>query len=618
MTLNFQARFRNLAKTAAAWAVLYTVLLEGEIGLESDTRKIEIGDGITAGNALAYGGTATVEPANIAALSTTTGLSTGQIAFLRGYYSIGDGGGQELIYRSTGRSGITIDSGLFFTGPGADDYFEAADKTKVDLLRFGCIGDGTTNNYTMLLVAASTAASRGIPIVVPKGTFRVSTSVTISSRVIIDVGGLLRVNTNSVLTLSGGYDAGEYQNVFDVATGSSVVITNKQITTPYHWRANGTTDASAFTLAVSACTNTSCPLRLPSGTLDLSDLVFNVPINGSVTIVGSGNKSVIKGPSTSIPLFVVEPSSGAKLVLSNFKATNFLLFVDVTGNTGLGDPYAIEITGCTVNNMGRGLIGSLDGVYYNADHIRIQDNNIEDAGLLTTTYNSTGIHIPVITCPTTVITGNVISNCGTLSTTRQAAGIFFDASPATSSAQSCIVTNNIVRNVKSNTSTGTDQICGILCLNGAFVIANNTVDNVVGPSHPSSPEGIYVKSEHAVISSNVIVDVAGKEGCIVIKGELSGSKRTLVIGNSISFRTTPAAVSKGILLGCPDVVCTNNTIEQCSTSIVVAFDAVIQNNIFRRGIQYGVEIQPFTPITSILIKGNTFDRLGQVTDSSSA
>ena len=40
---------------AARWAAQNPVLLEGEIGIETDTRRFKIGDGVTAWNALAYG-----------------------------------------------------------------------------------------------------------------------------------------------------------------------------------------------------------------------------------------------------------------------------------------------------------------------------------------------------------------------------------------------------------------------------------------------------------------------------------------------------------------------------------------------------------------------------------
>lgn len=47
-------RFKQLSKTSTEWTSLNPTLLEGEIGFEKDTKKIKVGDGITAWNNLDY------------------------------------------------------------------------------------------------------------------------------------------------------------------------------------------------------------------------------------------------------------------------------------------------------------------------------------------------------------------------------------------------------------------------------------------------------------------------------------------------------------------------------------------------------------------------------------
>jgi len=63
----------------------------------------------------------------------------GQGIVLQGYSDIGDGGGQRLIYRLTGKSLVTIDNGWYFAGVTAegDDYCEAEDKQEANPMRFG-------------------------------------------------------------------------------------------------------------------------------------------------------------------------------------------------------------------------------------------------------------------------------------------------------------------------------------------------------------------------------------------------------------------------------------------------------------------------------------------------
>lgn len=49
-----QIQFRR--GTASAWTSANPTLAEGEMGIESDTAKFKIGDGVTAWTGLSYGG----------------------------------------------------------------------------------------------------------------------------------------------------------------------------------------------------------------------------------------------------------------------------------------------------------------------------------------------------------------------------------------------------------------------------------------------------------------------------------------------------------------------------------------------------------------------------------
>jgi len=63
--------------TAANWTAVNPVLLSGEWGLETDTRKLKIGDGVTAWNALAYNGSTPGGPGDPTNLSITNRTATG-------------------------------------------------------------------------------------------------------------------------------------------------------------------------------------------------------------------------------------------------------------------------------------------------------------------------------------------------------------------------------------------------------------------------------------------------------------------------------------------------------------------------------------------------------------
>lgn len=79
MALTINYRFKLRRGTAAEWTALNEVLLAGEAGLETDTRKVKYGDGVTAWNSLAYGaagvvawGDITGVPANLTAFAGLT------------------------------------------------------------------------------------------------------------------------------------------------------------------------------------------------------------------------------------------------------------------------------------------------------------------------------------------------------------------------------------------------------------------------------------------------------------------------------------------------------------------------------------------------------------------
>ena len=55
-TKTLNARLKQKTDTAANWTANNTVLLKGEIGIESDTLKFKFGDGITAWTSLGYAG----------------------------------------------------------------------------------------------------------------------------------------------------------------------------------------------------------------------------------------------------------------------------------------------------------------------------------------------------------------------------------------------------------------------------------------------------------------------------------------------------------------------------------------------------------------------------------
>ena len=66
----FEGRFKFARKTAATWTSDNPILLEGEIGIESDTGLTKFGDGSTAWNSLGYAFVALTQDQTIAGVKT--------------------------------------------------------------------------------------------------------------------------------------------------------------------------------------------------------------------------------------------------------------------------------------------------------------------------------------------------------------------------------------------------------------------------------------------------------------------------------------------------------------------------------------------------------------------
>lgn len=74
MSVVVTVRFQWRRDTAAAWTAADPVLLDGETGYETDTKKFKIGDGVTAWTALPYPTNPVVWGAIGGALSAQTDL----------------------------------------------------------------------------------------------------------------------------------------------------------------------------------------------------------------------------------------------------------------------------------------------------------------------------------------------------------------------------------------------------------------------------------------------------------------------------------------------------------------------------------------------------------------
>lgn len=84
----------------------------------------------------------------VADLANLNNVRDGSTLRTRGYNTVGDGGANDYYYDSD--SSATIDAGFVLDGPGSVGRYLAVDKDKVTTSQFGMVGDGVTNETTLM------------------------------------------------------------------------------------------------------------------------------------------------------------------------------------------------------------------------------------------------------------------------------------------------------------------------------------------------------------------------------------------------------------------------------------------------------------------------------------
>jgi hypothetical protein len=232
--MNAQIKLRN--DTLANWASENPVLLSGEIGIETDTNKIKIGDGTTAWNSLAYfssGGGISDAPSDGSYYGRLNAAWTNLKTYFDTLYSVlahthADVPTSRTI---TTTAPLRIDAGasadlsanrtlaIDVAAPNAAGVMSAADKTKLDGLSGGdgWVGAEGTWSYS----------SADAP------TFVISVNKALDG--IIGVGMRIKLTQTTakyfIVTAVGTYSGGA--TLITVYGGTDYTLANAAITTPF-------------------------------------------------------------------------------------------------------------------------------------------------------------------------------------------------------------------------------------------------------------------------------------------------------------------------------------------------------------------------------------------------
>jgi len=107
---------------------------------------------------------------------------------------------------------------------------------------------------------AFAAADTDGPMLLPPGTYRIGTSLTITKHVTFMDGAKILAPSGVVVTLAGGYTAPLDAHVFDVSEGGRIWSTGKSKSSQYHWGAVGDATYNAVT-GVSSGTNDTVAIQ---------------------------------------------------------------------------------------------------------------------------------------------------------------------------------------------------------------------------------------------------------------------------------------------------------------------------------------------------------------------
>ena len=168
----------------------------------------------------------------------------------------------------------------------------------ITVLDYGTIGDGVADDRSAIQSAVDAAS--GNTVLLPTGTYRIGSDITVPGDVTLWLIGKLSVDTGVTVTINGKVEAGLYE----IFSGSgSVTLAAKSVREvyPQWWGAVGddsTDNASAFNAAMTAAQNIG-QMCIPAGVYRISAPITNFAahwlssVDSGPDIVGAGRQDTI-------------------------------------------------------------------------------------------------------------------------------------------------------------------------------------------------------------------------------------------------------------------------------------------------------------------------------------
>lgn len=225
------------------------------------------------------------------------------------------------------------------------------------------IADGTTNARTALAAADAEG-----PVVLPPGTYAIASNITLTNNVLLEPGARLKPANGVTVTLNGGFDASEYQHVFDISDGGSIRCTTGQVLYPDQFGAkrDNATDATAAVNAALASGNANhINVEFLEGTY-LCDAVADTSI-GNMRVTIKGNNTWLKPYTTN--KFALTVTAGAAGSLIGPMVISGITFEGTDKSKHglqLATYFLAKVEDCHFRNCGIGMLvnGTIDSSFY--------------------------------------------------------------------------------------------------------------------------------------------------------------------------------------------------------------------------------------------------------------
>lgn len=220
---------------------------------------------------------------------------------------------------------------IFDLSSGGSIAFGGNGIREVDAKWFGATGDGTTNDATAIDTADSVAATAGVGVYFPPGSYYFSASQVLSAFLRFAPGASFKPNTGVTITINGPVEAGNYE-IFDTSSGGAFVFGGNGVSELnvkwYGATGDGSTDDTA---AIDACdsdaNNAGIGIYLPPGSYKFNSAGYyiNVPARfapGALIQTISGGDvtllNILAGPYQ-----IFDTSAGGSIILSSVPGTAY-------------------------------------------------------------------------------------------------------------------------------------------------------------------------------------------------------------------------------------------------------------------------------------------------------